>query len=200
MILERTPRAENLIESDIVKCEQSVSIKRDEAIESLRLEALQPDRILNCNKGMKNREKLLGKSKRTPAVGKSVASACKPHKFTRCSTNKKEKTSSPCISGWQKLKVKWKTPPLPPKPPDGQRETEVQSGRGLHNVVEERHKAPKPFKSQVTSTSLQNMESNIDSELKPMPWEPPLERENKSDNDNEQGRMWRKSTGIHRLS
>ena len=166
--------------------------------QSLRLIALQPDRILNCNKGRKNRENLLGKSKRTPPVGKSVSSVCKPHKFTRSSTNKEKKTSSPFISGWQKLKVKWKSPPVPPKPPDGQSWTEVQSVRGLHKVVEERHKAPKLFKSQVTSTSLQNIELTLSSELEPIPWEPPLEHENKR--DNEQGRMRRKSTGIRSVS
>ena len=37
MILERTPRLENLIDSAIVKCEIAVAKKKEEAIESLRL-------------------------------------------------------------------------------------------------------------------------------------------------------------------
>ena len=184
MILERAPRAENLIESEIAKCEQSVSIKRDQAIESLRLEALQPDRILSCNKDRKSREIFLGKSERILAVGKSFASAYKPHKFTRSSTNQKKKNqkkkpSSPCINGWQKqLKVKWKSPPVPPKPPDEQMET---GGQRLQYLVEERHMAPISSLSQVTSTSLENIESTLNNELDRIPWEPPIEHENKSE-------------------
>ena len=183
MILERAPCAENLIESEIVKCEQSVSIKREEAIESLRLEALQPDRILNCNKGRKSREKFLWESEGTLAMGKSSAPVYKPQKFTRNPTNEKKKPISPCINSWQKLKVKWKTPPVPPKPPDGQTEIEDQSGRRVLYAVEERHKAPKSSNSQVTSTSLEYMDSTLNNKLEPIPWEPPIEHESKSDNE-----------------
>ena len=116
-------------------------------------------------------------------MGKSSVSAYKPQKFTRSPTNEKKKPISPCINSWQKLKVKWKTPPVPPKPPDGQRKIEDQSGRRFLYAVEERHKAPKSLNSQVTSTSLEYMESTLNNELEPIPWEPPIEHENKSDNE-----------------
>ena len=45
MILERTPQPENLIASEIVKCEHSVAIKRGMAIERLCLDSLKPKRI-----------------------------------------------------------------------------------------------------------------------------------------------------------
>ena len=50
MILERTPRSEDLIEKDIVKCELAVVKKREKAIETLRLERLRPRRFIESIK------------------------------------------------------------------------------------------------------------------------------------------------------
>ena len=49
MILERTPLLESLIESAMVKCELAISKKKDDAIESLRLERLRPARLKKNN-------------------------------------------------------------------------------------------------------------------------------------------------------
>ena len=172
MILERAPRTENLIESEVVKCRQSVALKRDEAIESLRLEALQPDRIRKWNKGRKSRKKMMGDSGRTPTVLKRYASANEPRKIKR-SLNDKQKRKS--IDSLQKVQMKRLTLAVPPEPPDGQREIAAQGGRKLHCLVEERHMAPKSCKSQVTSTSSGNVEFTPNNELKPIPWDPSIE-------------------------
>ena len=50
MVLERAPHSDNLIDADIVKCQRSIAIKRKEAIESLWLETLKPDRIIEKEK------------------------------------------------------------------------------------------------------------------------------------------------------
>ena len=47
MILERAPHTENLIEANDEICMQSVAIKRQRAIESLRSEQLKPIGVLN---------------------------------------------------------------------------------------------------------------------------------------------------------
>ena len=45
MILERTPGLDGLIDSAMVKCEQSVAKKRDDAIDTLQLSRLRPARV-----------------------------------------------------------------------------------------------------------------------------------------------------------
>ena len=118
----------------------------------------------------------MGDSERTLTVGKSFVSTHKPLKFKRSSDHRHKVPNRPSIKGFQKLNVKWITPPLPPKPPDG---TAVNRGRGLHCVVEERNMAKKSLKSLVTSTSsLASVNSNTNNELKPIPWEPPIQNDN----------------------
>ena len=77
--------------------------------------------------------------------------------------------------------MKWKSPPVPPKPPDEQIETESQSRKRLQYLAAERHMAPISFLSQVTSTSLGSIESTRNNDFEPIPWEPPIEHENKSE-------------------
>ena len=83
MILERAPRPENLIESEIVKCGQSFVIKRDKAIESLRLEALKPDRLMDWSKRIQSRKKTMEEAERTPIARKDDGSANESLKLKR---------------------------------------------------------------------------------------------------------------------
>ena len=50
MILQRSPQSGNLIEKDIVKCQQSIAIKKKEAVECLRLLSLKPTRVMKWKK------------------------------------------------------------------------------------------------------------------------------------------------------
>ena len=45
MVLERTPLLEDLIKSDLLKCEVTVAKKKENAVESLRLLRIKPTRI-----------------------------------------------------------------------------------------------------------------------------------------------------------
>ena len=58
MILERTPGLDGLIDSAMVKCEQSVAKKRDDAIDTLQLSRLRPARVHEEIKVEENRLEL----------------------------------------------------------------------------------------------------------------------------------------------
>ena len=70
MVLERAPESGNLIMSQIAKCEHSVALKKEEAIESLRMESsLKPDRIMNRDRRRPQKRKKKKSSKKITSVG-----------------------------------------------------------------------------------------------------------------------------------
>ena len=152
MLLERTPQSGNLIPSDIKKCAQSVSIKRDKAIENLRLEALRPQRIIYLKEVGPSRPKPPRVSSR-PQTTKKGSARNKLHTKENithfaCTLS----TGQNSVGGIQDPKVKWLNQPLLPDPPDGTKKAEVQGIKGLHCAVEERNMAAKYNNSQSTST------------------------------------------------
>ena len=78
MIIRRTPQPENIIALEIEKCEQSVALMRDEAIESHRLDSLKPMRLTTWEILEPGERKMPRSSKRTPEVGKGYVPS-KPH-------------------------------------------------------------------------------------------------------------------------
>ena len=130
---------------------------------------------MKWNKGRKSRKKLMGDSERSPTVLKRFVSVNEPRKVKRCLNDEQRRSST---NGLQKVQMKRLKLPVPPEPPDREREIPAHGGRRLHCLGEERHMAPNSCKSQVTSTSLENVEFTPNDELKPIPWDPSIEHAN----------------------
>ena len=175
MIIQRTPQPENLIESEIEKCKQSVAIKRDEAIEDLRLDTLKPKRLTTCEMSGLSGNKVSGSSKKTTRAEKGQGlSKTNPRK----KEHKPELPSEQSRNGINKAQVKLViTPPLPEPPPHhGSKEASCQGCNVLFSVDEERRLAPESLKSRCTSTSsTQAMPPCLRKKtVKKISWEPPL--------------------------
>ena len=78
MILERAPHSQNLIQSEIEKCERSVAIKRDKAVESLRSAELAPFSIITVKRNKQGRCKLPGSSEEARAKKECYAGVKEP--------------------------------------------------------------------------------------------------------------------------
>ena len=177
MILERAPESENLIMSQMAKCEHSVAIRKEEAIESLRLESsLKPDRIMNREKKRPQNRKIKKNSKRYSSAGQGYS-------FRKQSPHIRPNTPKfwpglRCGSGAQKSQLKDSKPPPVPDPPDPQdlnKEAFVQGLEILSSVMEERTAAAEVCQSQSTSTLKASVKRQPipNSPLETMPWEPP---------------------------
>ena len=168
MILEKTPVLENLIESAMIKCEQAVFKKKNEAIESLRLERLRPSRI---NQGTTIKPVCKNIAQSFGGEG-SAQKSCKANK-EHLSGNKKTKSqlqsegNGPSKGRQQGKPIEApEKRPLNPKPPDGKKDNE-ESLRTESVVIElkgeERTLAPKPPTSQCPSTSTFSKQSHLSS-------------------------------------
>ena len=194
MILERTPVLENLIESAMVKCERAVLKKKDEAIESLRLERLRPTRIrkhTNTRPVSKNIGDSLKGVQRTlkDIKAKMIYPVWKKKKKTRNLLRAEGKESC-----WNRRKDKASDVPDPhpsnPKPPDEEKKhmdkrLATKSMVTMECEQEERTLAPKPYTSQSPSTSVSSVLSDgsqlyqIEQQGKDTEkshWEPPCEQ------------------------
>ena len=131
MILERSPHVDNLIDADIVKCQQSITMKRVKAIESLWFG------VTEACSNLGRRYVNTRQTKNTKAFQKILSER------KMCSLRK------PNI------------PPQPPEPPDRDKEVVSKDHRRLHYVVEERILATKSYLSRNTSTLRAQVESIV---------------------------------------
>ena len=74
MILVWTPYPDNLIQSDIERCKRSVTLRKEKAIQSLHLEKLQPQRIMDMNGVKLSRNKMVGSLRNSPLLKKLMSS------------------------------------------------------------------------------------------------------------------------------
>ena len=200
MVLERSPHIENLIASDMVKCKQSAAIKREKAIESLRLESLKPVRITDQVSARQSGMKKPGSYKKA----KTSLNVCVVSNPNGTKGNYKPRLkSSRRLRKVRVPKLKFNLmipPPLPEPPPNRSKKAAGQScarlplGAGV--VVEERNLALESCKSQITSTSKEQVEHNHDLskiQLREMPWEPPKDRQDEWVNDHNDHNISRQS-------
>ena len=154
MILERSPHSEYLIERDIVKCEQSLAIKKKKSVESLRLRSVNPDRIMKWNKTEPCQSKIQIPSGQDSTVWK--ASSGKKCVLRHPSTlriklpRRRREVGNGVGNREQKCKLLGLIPPHFPDPTD--ENMAAQCVRSLSCVVEERVSALKSCQSQSTST------------------------------------------------
>ena len=131
MILERTPSLENLIESAMVKCELAASEKKDEAIETLRLERLRPTRIIkNRNWGTKIKDS--GQYSKRGVIGWKGTKVSRKFRGKKRKTKILPKGGGKIQSGdevaWKPVNIQ-KPQPLNPKPPWEDKKDNVESPR-----------------------------------------------------------------------
>ena len=180
MILERAPRSGNLIETDTVKCKQSIAIKRRKATESLRLEKqLMPTRISN----FRTEKNYLQKgSHLTKAAHRAVEEPQTSKLHANLLQDFQGFQNLPSTSGVRRpkqIKAEWLIPPVPPKPPDRTRQDEAV-GRGkreLQCVVDERKWAPETCICKFTTASVTQAKEISILTVEPMAWEPPEAQE-----------------------
>ena len=112
MVLERAPHSDNLIDADIVKCQRSIAIKRKEAIESLWLETLKPDRIIEKEKDPKAPSKhSRARSSKKISAREKKDPLSKQKQSTRCLIKSpKVSIRSACGRRVEKMQVKWQNP------------------------------------------------------------------------------------------
>ena len=183
MVLERTPQSENLIPSEIEKCEHSIVIKREKATECLRLESIKPDRIVNRKKSGEPKSKMQSSPRKVPTVGKGLdfnqpqlrksgLYTQEPLPSRRCRMGVRQ-----CGSGIKKLQLQELAPPPLPDPPDKNKEALVNGVSRFSGDMEERTSAIKTCKSPSTSTSETLVRycptPTPNTDLTTMPWEPP---------------------------
>ena len=157
MILERTPILDDLIDSAMVKCEIAISKKRDDAIESLRLNKLRPVRVHGEISGRQsNTTRIVRDCTRGPKNHQGINSDSKP------SIKKKRKKQSPrevktngCTSHLKANEIPDRLP-LKQKLPD--EDDDWRLGKStvgdVEGVSEERILTTKSNKSQNPSTSV----------------------------------------------
>ena len=148
----------------------------NEAIEDLRLDSLKPWRLTVWEMSRLSGKKLSRSSKKTTKVKKGQALS-KTHSRKR--DHRHKLPSKPFRNGVIKSQVALPITPLLPEPPPprhGSKELSSQGGKILSCVDEERKLAPKPLKSQCTSTSAtQAMDWCLQEEaVKKSSWKPPL--------------------------
>ena len=156
MVLERTPLLEDLIESDLLKCELTVAKKRENAVESLQLLRIKPTRIHEeMKKRQKERNIAARPSSKEIKARKGEKGKEKPltkKKRIKQSQGKRIRKSGSTLRG--NLRNCLDLPPR--KPPDNDLDDSLGTGKAVNMEVErgERIMAQKSDKSQNTSTSL----------------------------------------------
>ena len=91
MILERTPILDDLIDSAMLKCEKSVSKKKEDAIETLRLQRMRPARVHEQIKlKQRSRDPTEGTSMRGRTVQDSSRAKGKPLKRKKKKKRRKQ--------------------------------------------------------------------------------------------------------------
>ena len=150
MILERTPVLDDLIDSDMLKCELSVSKKKDDAIETLWLQSLKPERIHEEIKlGQRSQIHTDRAYMRRQTIQQTSQAEDKPLKKKK----RRRQTQREGINAYGRCA----DPSQPtPKPPEkGKDENfERREGPNMIGEKEERILTPKLNTSQDSSTSL----------------------------------------------
>ena len=188
MILERTPKLEDLIEGAIVKCRLAIAKKKEAAIEELKLGSLRPNRFhKNIKKG--NCKDLEDPSIRESSITGSPVEEVKKDNSRILKKKKKKKKVNLSDGKWIRSKggtiqsyteESSNSLPLKPKPPE-KCLSELRSV-SMEWENEERILAPKTGTSQNPSTSevpgaflgaSSSQDSTEMEEEEKVPWEPP---------------------------
>ena len=153
MVLERTPILGNLIESAIVKCEISISKKKEKAIESLRLERIKPTTIRRENRIGQNWKDITQLSRRPATIDEGHKADTQSPIVKKMRLPSKCTGKQPAASGVQQ----YNPYPLPvdPKPPEKGEEDNSSTVGGVPQdwETEERNLAIISNTSQKPSTS-----------------------------------------------
>ena len=158
MVLERTPLLEDLIETDMVKCELAVVKKKENAIEMLRLERLRPKRIHKSVKTSLNDENSVQPTvarSSTKVSGNNCGRKCLVEKTPKIPAKKLIKTERGANSSMRNSSNLPGLSSLDPKPLEEEMRQNLDTTRVLSMEWEneERSLAPKSDTSQKPSTS-----------------------------------------------
>ena len=143
MVLERTPLLEDLIESDLIKCELTVAKKKENAVESLRGKIIKPTRIHEEIKKQQNERnnsaRRSGKKIKARRSGKGNQKPLTKKKIS-CQSQGERIRKSEGTMRWNMRNCL----DLPPrKPPDNGLDDTLGTGKAVNMEVERgEHKWP----------------------------------------------------------